>query len=170
MKETLVLCVISFLFSFAASAHSFASTPRNFAQVTENIYRGARPDRYDLHDLVMDYEIFSDINLENDEDAVADERYIAQKLDLKYLSTPLSAKYEPDDEDIDRVLAQLQNPRNFPIFIHCKHGQDRTGLIIGLYRVEVQGWSPARAYREMLTNGFHPELTGLRNYFFSRVR
>lgn len=47
------------------------------------------------------------------------------------------------------------------IFIHCSHGQDRTGLIVGCYRVSVQCWSKAKAYAEMKTNGFHPLLRGL---------
>lgn len=47
------------------------------------------------------------------------------------------------------------------VFIHCEHGQDRTGLVIGAYRVTAEGWSKEDAYREMRTYGFHPMLRGL---------
>lgn len=47
-------------------------------------------------------------------------------------------------------------------FVHCSHGQDRTGLVIGLYRLR-QGWTKGAAWDEMRAHGFHPELLGLWN-------
>lgn len=47
--------------------------------------------------------------------------------------------------------------------VHCTHGQDRTGFIIGEYRVRVDHWSPAEAYAEMLAHHFHAELLGLKH-------
>ena len=49
-------------------------------------------------------------------------------------------------------------------FVHCSHGQDRTGLLVGLYRLK-QGWAKTNAYTEMLTNGFHPALHGLHEFW-----
>lgn len=49
-------------------------------------------------------------------------------------------------------------------FIHCTHGEDRTGLLVGQYRLK-EGWSKADAWREMKTNGFHQTLFGLSNYW-----
>jgi len=46
--------------------------------------------------------------------------------------------------------------------VHCTHGQDRTGYLMGRYRVNSEGWSKEDAYIEMLKFGFHPELHGLR--------
>ena len=45
-------------------------------------------------------------------------------------------------------------------YVHCEHGEDRTGLIVGCFRLS-QGWSKSQAYAEMLAFGFHPELQGL---------
>lgn len=45
--------------------------------------------------------------------------------------------------------------------IHCTHGQDRTGLIVGMHRVMHDGWFARDAYGEMLDHNFHPELVGL---------
>jgi hypothetical protein len=45
--------------------------------------------------------------------------------------------------------------------VHCTHGQDRTGLIIGEYRVLHDGWTKRQALYEMLLHNFHPELHGL---------
>jgi tyrosine-protein phosphatase SIW14 len=38
--------------------------------------------------------------------------------------------------EIAKCLAQVQN-----ILVHCTHGRDRTGLIIGAYRLIYQGWT-----------------------------
>ena len=46
-------------------------------------------------------------------------------------------------------------------FVHCTHGQDRTGLIIAIYRLTKCGWSKKKAQREMLKLGFHKEMLGL---------
>lgn len=45
--------------------------------------------------------------------------------------------------------------------VHCEHGQDRTGVLVYIYRVSVQHWSPEAARLEMMTNGFHSALGGL---------
>lgn len=45
--------------------------------------------------------------------------------------------------------------------IHCKNGHDRTGMVVGLIRMVVDGWTPKQAWAEMLERGYHPELPGL---------
>lgn len=45
--------------------------------------------------------------------------------------------------------------------VHCTHGQDRTGYVVGRYRVLHDRWDKAAAYDEMLRLGFHPLLHGL---------
>ena len=42
----------------------------------------------------------------------------------------------------------------FPVLIHCEGGSDRAGIMVALYRVAFQGWSPADAKREMIRH-FH---------------
>lgn len=71
----------------------------------------------------------------------------------------------PDPVSIDNavivlIACQVEPAKRFCL-VHCTHGQDRTGLVIGKYRVLEEGWSKRAAYAEMLAHHFHPELYGL---------
>ncbi len=60
-------------------------------------------------------------------------------------------------------------PSTGAVYVHCRHGQDRTGLVVGLERVFIEGWDPADAYAEMLSYGFHTYFLGLKEYFFTQT-
>lgn len=46
------------------------------------------------------------------------------------------------------------------VFVHCARGEDRTGLVLGTYRLQEQGpsqgWTKARARQEMREYGYSP--------------
>jgi protein tyrosine/serine phosphatase len=73
----------------------------------------------------------------------------------------------PAEKDIQTIISVLRAGGVVPggVLVHCTHGQDRTGLVVGLYRVSVEGWAPEVAYNEMLAMGFHSELHGLQGYW-----
>lgn len=41
-------------------------------------------------------------------------------------------------------------------FVHCQHGQDRTGLVIAAWQVQMLGRSKREAWNDMVTRGFRP--------------
>lgn len=141
----------------------------NFQEVTGNIYRGGRPATGDLAAAQRDQGIRTVLNLENDTKAIREDQKTAMALGMRFISRPMSAYERPNDSQVDQILAALQDASNFPILIHCRRGQDRTGVIIGLYRVLEQGWLPSQAYDEMLRIGFHPQFRELDNYFRDRT-
>jgi hypothetical protein len=71
----------------------------------------------------------------------------------------------PDPAAIDKAEVQLAyclaHPATDFCLVHCTHGQDRTGFVIGKHRVLHEGWSKDAAYKEMLDHNFHPELHGV---------
>ncbi len=73
---------------------------------------------------------------------------------LRLFHVPMSAFGLREDRVLE-ALRILIDPRNRPLVIHCQHGADRTGAIVALYRVVVQGWSKEDAVREMDEGGFH---------------
>lgn len=60
-----------------------------------------------------------------------------------------------DDTDVIAALRSIHaSQERGAVLIHCKHGQNRTGLIAALYRVVYQDWSKEQALAEMREGGF----------------
>jgi protein tyrosine/serine phosphatase len=70
------------------------------------------------------------------------------------------------DEDVLWFLRIAADPARAPVFLHCQHGADRTGYLVAMYRVVVEGWDRERAIAEMTCdgNGFHPLCRNLIRY------
>jgi hypothetical protein len=72
---------------------------------------------------------------------------------------------EPDEDLVTKALAELEVCRSHPstdaCLVHCTHGQDRTGYVVGRYRIADDGWTPHRAFAEMIAHDFHGEILGL---------
>jgi protein tyrosine/serine phosphatase len=51
--------------------------------------------------------------------------------------------------------------KNEPVFVHCAHGSDRTGCMVGIWRVSEDGYSYDQAYKEMRKYYFGPQFTNL---------
>ena len=84
---------------------------------------------------------------------------------MAFISEPMSGFWTPNDKEVNQIEAIMADQSRRPIFVHCEHGQDRTGLIVGLYRVFTEKKSPAAAYKEMLAKGFHKILFLLNHYY-----
>jgi tyrosine-protein phosphatase SIW14 len=61
----------------------------------------------------------------------------------------------PTIDEIEAAYTVLLAPKYCPVYVHCKMGLDRTGVVIAAYRVLFQGWSVDDAVQEMLDLGFH---------------
>ncbi len=144
----------------------YADAIPEYHVVNDGIIRGGRPQKGDLAALKKQG-IKTIINID-DADSSA-ERTEAIKLGLNFIASPMSAFKSPNDAQVNKILSQLQDHSLMPIFIHCKHGQDRTGMIIGLYRYQVDKWSARSAYSEMNKFGFHPILVSLDSYFKNKT-
>jgi len=50
----------------------------------------------------------------------------------------------------------VEDPANWPVLIHCEMGSSRTGMMVGAYRIAVQGWSVAAATQDAEKHYFAP--------------
>jgi protein-tyrosine phosphatase len=87
---------------------------------------------------------------------------------MNYIAAPIGF-YPERDRSPDRAVRLLANAQRYPIYIHCELGRDRSGLVIGLFRVRCQGWSVCAAYAEMQRFGFNERLRGLDRYFWNHA-
>lgn len=54
-----------------------------------------------------------------------------------------------------KVMRQVEEDPKRKLYLHCTMGEDRTGMISGIYRMVFQAWSPTKAYQsEMCGRGF----------------
>lgn len=130
----------------------------NFTQVDADLYRGGVPTDADMAGLVK-LGIKTDIDLQsdtssNERDVVAHEREVAKRLGLKFVNLPLPFGVEPPKAMLDTLMATLSDPKNLPAYIHCRHGRDRTGTMVAVYRMRHDGYSGEKALDEMKTFGF----------------
>ena len=176
VASLLVLCACHC--SGAQARPSQPHAPPHFRAVRSGLYRGGHPDGAALDYLrsigvrtVVDLEI-ADL-IEATAAQIDEERAGVAARGMRFVHAPMSA-FEPALSDrfdgiATRALQVIGDPNAAPVYVHCLHGQDRTGLVIGLERVEQEHWAPDRAYREMVALGFHPMFLGLRDYFERRT-
>lgn len=126
----------------------------NFAEVASGIFRGGQPNAEGWAYL-RSRGVRQVVKL-NPTSEAADNPGFPVETNYFPIDKTRQILTEPDLQSIRDVIAFI-TPGTF---VHCTHGQDRTGLIIGCWRLR-QGWTKAAAWDEMLARGFHPLLFGL---------
>ncbi len=119
-------------------------------KVCEGIYRGPRLN--DLNQL-KSFKVRTILDLENNTDAVNQEEAVAKRLGIEVINIPMSDITRPKPADLVKAVEIMEDPGLQPVYVHCLHGRDRTGLAVAAYRVLHDGWSLDRAYREAIDNG-----------------
>jgi protein tyrosine phosphatase (PTP) superfamily phosphohydrolase (DUF442 family) len=87
------------------------------------------------------------------------ESEMCRRLNVRYVFiapdlVPIRDLPDRRPEAIDRLLAVLDDPNNYPVLLHCKAGLHRTGIMAAIYRMEYQGWDVADALRELKAHGY----------------
>lgn len=135
---------------------------RNHAVVDEGrLYRCGQPRPEDLAELIRRYGLRTVVSLRgsrrpDDPDGwEAAERAVCAEAGAEFVSIPCNHKQPPTAEQVTRFLELVRDPARVPALVHCRIGQQRTGLFCALYRVHVQGVDPEEALREMDSLGFN---------------
>lgn len=76
-------------------------------------------------------------------------RKIAEEVGLRFYKVHTGVWKAPGRQEMKAFLDIVCNPENQPVFLFCKGGRDRTAFYIALYRVAVDGWTPAQARAEL---------------------
>jgi protein tyrosine/serine phosphatase len=163
--------VLAAMQSFATAPQSLsASAPvslENFGRVNDNYYRGSQPD-------VAQFEALKRLGVKTvidlRKDRITEASEWARAAGLKYLNIPLTTKNPATEEQTAEFLNVVNDPANWPVFVHCKGGRHRTGEMTAIYRITHDGWSGEQAYQEMKKYDFEDSFfypRSLKKYVFS---
>ena len=116
------------------------------AEVAPGLYRGGQPDADGIAWL-KSLGVKTVINLRHFHGDTEGERVAAAG--MRYERIPLESSDAPKSAQVARFLELVNDPKLRPIYVHCLHGVDRTGTLMAVYRMEMEGWSNAEAFAEM---------------------
>lgn len=94
----------------------------------------------------------------------------ARSAGLEYVNIPLTTKRPATEEQTVYFLNIVNDPANWPVFVHCKGGRHRTGEMTAIYRITQDGWTGNQAYEEMKKYDFENSFfypRSLKRYVFS---
>jgi tyrosine-protein phosphatase SIW14 len=136
----------------------------NFGQVSANLYRGGQPSADGLASLRR---LGVDVVVDLRGSASDVEKAAVTKLGMRYISIPSHCPF-PTDRPWATFLKVMRENRDKKVFVHCRLGDDRTGLAVASYRISEEGWSADEALNEMKVFGFtgvhHAICPGLSDY------
>jgi len=143
----------------------------NFGEVTPMLYRGGQPTREGFDRLArMGINIVVDTGRSK-----RDEKQI-KHLGMRYVSLAWYCPF-PKDDVFARFLKLIKENPDEKIFVHCRLGNDRTGMMIAAYRMDGQGWTAEQAMKEMHFFGYTavhhlmcPGLAGYEKSFPERLK
>jgi protein tyrosine/serine phosphatase len=130
---------------------------KNFGKVDDNYYRGSQP-RAEQFAQLKKLGIKTVIDLRKDSERDAPDG--ARSAGLQYFDIPLKSARPATKEQTAYFLSLVNNPANWPVYVHCKGGRHRTGAMTAVYRITHDGWTADQAYQEMKDYDFNDGLFG----------
>jgi len=131
------------------------------AEVAPGLYRGGQPDADGIAWL-KSIGVKTVINLRHYHGDTEGQRVTAAG--MRYERIPLESSDAPRRAQVLRFMELVNDAANRPVYVHCLHGVDRTGTLMAVYRMEMEGWSNAEAFAEMEFFEAHDIWRDLRNF------
>ena len=141
----------------------------NAGKINDVLFRGAQPTENGLAAL-KELGIATVVDLRGeDREKYEWERKEAESLGMRFVHLAVSGWAPPSDEQVAEFLALFRDDRHQKVFVHCRFGDDRTGVFVATYRMAVDKWSPEQALNEMYFFGFngfwHPSMKKFIRHF-----
>lgn len=146
----------------------------NAGKISDVLFRGAQPKEQGLAELKkLGVTTIVDLRGEGP-DTIAWERKETESLGMRFVHIPVSGWSPPTDEQVGEFLALFRGGGHEKVFVHCRFGDDRTGVFVATYRMAVEKWSPEQAMSEMYFFGFngfwHPSMKKFIREFPAHLR
>jgi protein tyrosine/serine phosphatase len=135
---------------------------RNFRVVHEGVlYRSGQFSLPALQKVVHQYGIKTVISLrDSDKPTDQDEESWIKASGRNFVRLPPrswwpdAAGKVPAEANVQAFRAIMDDPKNYPVLVHCFAGIHRTGTMCAIYRMDYQGWSNLEAMGEMRALGY----------------
>lgn len=139
---------------------------RNFHVVTDRVlFRSGQMSLDGLKRVVHDFGIRTVVTLRdsvsnNDPPPDLTEEEYCKKEEINYYRISPRNWWSADgsvpaEEGMRQFRAVMDDPKNYPVLIHCFAGIHRTGAFCAVYRMEYQHWTNSQAIEEMRRCGYH---------------
>jgi protein tyrosine/serine phosphatase len=123
----------------------------NLNQVAPNLYRAAQPTDNGFKAAEQSLKIQTVINLRESQNDTA----LLKGTQISEQSVPMNALSITNAQIIAALKLIKSGQAKGPVLVHCKHGADRTGVVIAMYRILYQGWTKQQAIDEMEHGGYN---------------
>jgi len=125
----------------------------NAGKISAQLYRGAQPSSEGVRSLPK-IGVTTIIDLRSEHrDHSENEKMQAESLGMHYLRIPIGNFSNPTDAQIAEFFGAIAQRPQQTIFVHCRRGEDRTGVFVAAYRMAFEHWTPQQAIAEM--HDFH---------------
>lgn len=155
-KRSLFNRIIGFI-----SLRSEDKTLGNFHKVDAHVLRGAMPESAEAFaHLKNHHNVRTIIDLRGAHTTKADhirfEMGHAAANDIHYVHLPMNSHVPPTQAELRTFLKAIEDTRlaGGKTYVHCKHGIDRTGVLVAAYEV-ANGKSPEAAFKNMRKYGYN---------------
>jgi tyrosine-protein phosphatase SIW14 len=159
INKKIILLIAIFIASCTSQPHSSTirnkswaskiktSTLNNLYKINDSMYRSEQPT-YQEFKYLNQFGIKSILNLRANHN---DSNLIKNNNLEKY-----SVKITTNNITEDNIIASLKiiNAAKKPLLIHCKHGSDRTGIVVAMYRIVFENWTKENAIDELINGGY----------------
>ena len=129
----------------------------NFGRIGQALYRGAQPKSFAFNEL-KNIGVAIVVDFRDEKDEIATEKRSVEGIGMQFVSLPWRASHGPDENEIAAFLQLVRDNPGKKIFVHCKRGADRTGLMVAVYRITFDHWNSAQAVSEMHSFHYHSTL------------
>lgn len=127
----------------------------NAGKVSDSLFRGAQPDLSNLNEL-RKLGVTTIVDLRSESRHTRDlEQRQAESLGIHFISIPVDGFSPPTSDQLAEFFTVLRQAPVQKVFVHCRFGEDRTGVFVAAYRIAFDRWTSDQALTEMLYYGFN---------------
>lgn len=148
-----IITILALIFSLSTASFAKGKNDKfpnikikNFGQMDDRFFRGARPDEGDYQALAaLGVQTIIDLT----DNSIEYEKPAVEAAGLRYVNIPMVDKSAPGMDQINEFLKVVDDPATGKFFVHCAGGRHRTGVVGAVYRFHVNNWNLEQALAEM---------------------